>query len=214
MPSTSPRSQFIKVWPLWLRCFHWLLVAAFLTSYLTGDDYRQIHVWSGYLIIVLLLLRMTLGLFSSGFASLRGWFCSPRQAVGYLGGLLRGDGRCYLGHNPAGACMSLVLVLTLSVTLGTGLALHGVHGAGPLAGVMNAHSSAGLDAATANGHEHGHEDEEDAAEEFWEELHELFVNISLALVMLHVLGVLASSWRHGENLPKSMLNGRKKRLPE
>jgi len=110
--------------------------------------------------------------------------------------------------------MSLVLVLTLSVTLGTGLALHGVHGAGPLAGVMNAHSSAGLDAATANGHEHGHEDEEDAAEEFWEELHELFVNISLALVMLHVLGVLASSWRHGENLPKSMLNGRKKRLPE
>jgi len=211
MPSTSPRSQFIKVWPLWLRCFHWLLVAAFLTSYLTGDDYRQIHVWSGYLIIALLLLRIILGLFSSGHASLRGWLCSPRQAVGYLAGLLRGDGRRYLGHNPAGACMSLALVLTLSVTLGTGLALHGVHDAGPLAGVMDAQSSAGHDVVTARSDEHDreHAHEEDTVEEFWEALHELFVNISLALVILHILGVLASSWRHRENLPKSMLNGRK-----
>lgn len=216
MPNTMSSNTEIKVWPLWLRCFHWLLVAAFLISYLTGDDYRQIHVWSGYLIVALLLWRIGLGLFSSGYASLGGWFCSPRQAVGYLGGLLRGDGRRYLGHNPAGACMSIALVLTLSVTLGTGLALHGVHGSGPLAVVMDAQNSAQPDASTKSSHEHDHEDEEeeDAAEEFWEELHELFVNISLALVILHTLGVLASSWRHGENLPKSMLTGRKKGLPE
>ena len=198
---TRSGSDFVKIWPLWLRLFHWLLVAAFLTSYLTGDDYRSVHVWSGYLIIALLLLRIVLGVFSSGYASLRGWRCSPRAALVYVGGLLRGSSRRYLGHNPAGACMSMALVLVLSATLATGLALHGVHGSGPLAMMMSEQVVA--DMSTDH-------DEEDAAEEFWEETHELFVNISLALVILHVLGVLASSWRHRENLPRSMLDGRKR----
>jgi cytochrome b len=217
----ASRENDIKVWPLWLRVFHWLLVAAFLVSYLTGDDYRSVHVWAGYLIIGLLLLRIVLGLFSSGYASLRGWRCSPRAAMAYLGGLLRGTSPRYLGHNPAGACMSMALMLSLGVTLGTGLALHGVHGSGPLATIMSAQPTAADAGISATGHresdEHGddHDDErgEDAAEEFWEELHELFVNISLALVILHILGVLASSWRHGENLPKSMVTGRKKSEP-
>jgi len=216
------RQNEIIVWPLWLRIFHWLLVAAFLVSYLTGDDYRSIHVWSGYLIIGLLLLRIILGLFSSGYASLHGWRCSPRAAMAYLGGLLRGSSQRYLGHNPAGACMSIALILSLSVTLGTGLALHGVHGSGPLATMMSTQPSGADAGIRATGHresdEHGDDDDdgvhgEDEAEEFWEELHELFVNISLALVILHIIGVLASSWRHGQNLPKSMVTGRKKSEP-
>ncbi len=45
--------------------------------------------------------------------------------------------------------------------------------------------------------------------EFWEDLHEGLANLSLALVAVHVFGVLVSSFLHRENLVKAMLTGDK-----
>ena len=47
-----------------------------------------------------------------------------------------------------------------------------------------------------------------------EEAHEAAANVMLAIVGIHVAGVLVSSWLHRENLVGAMINGRKPGLPK
>lgn len=47
-------------------------------------------------------------------------------------------------------------------------------------------------------------------EEWVEDIHEGLTNVLLTLVALHVAGVIFSSLRHGENLARAMISGRKR----
>ena len=51
---------------------------------------------------------------------------------------------------------------------------------------------------------------------FWgakwaEEVHEVFANLTVGLIVFHVIGVLVASFEHRENLVKSMITGWKRR---
>lgn len=54
----------------------------------------------------------------------------------------------------------------------------------------------------------------DAGGEWLEEAHELAANAMLALVGVHVAGVLLASWLHRENLVSAMFSGRKVAPPQ
>lgn len=177
----------IKVWDLPLRIFHWLLVISFFVAYLTEDDLLTLHVWAGYLVFGLIAFRLVWGFIGNQYARFSSFLCKPAESIRYVKEVIALKAKRYIGHNPAGAAMIVLLLVSLLITTLTGFAVYGAdQDAGPLAfiGPKN--------------------------EDLWEEMHELFANLSLLLVFVHIAGVAIESYIHRENLARAMVHGSKK----
>jgi cytochrome b len=179
----------VRVWDPAVRLFHWTLAGAFLVAYLTEDELQAVHLNAGYLIGALILFRLVWGFVGPRHARFGDFVRPPAQVLDYLRRATRFEAPRHLGHNPAGGAMILALLVSLSVTVLSGVALYGTTDfAGPLAGVFRG----------------------ELAADVLEGVHEVGANLTLILIGLHLAGVLVSSLEHGENLVRSMFTGRKK----
>ncbi len=209
----------VKVWDPLVRLVHWLLVVAFAIAYVTGEDGPEwLHVWSGYALVALILIRLLWGFIGSPHARFRDFIYRRGTVLRYLIRLPRGKAPRYLGHSPAGGAMAITLLLGLAGTTGSGLMLYAIdEGKGPLTPLV---SNGGADLGQAMGIAVVQADDDEHAgtggagpesrEEFWEETHEFLANLTLTLAFLHVAGVIIASVAHRENLVRAMLTGRKR----
>ena len=203
---TAGSKKQVRVWDVFVRVAHWALVAGFFVAYFTEDELLPVHVWAGYVVGAIVVLRVVWGFIGPEFARFSSFIYSPAEVVRYLGGLLRRSAVRYLGHSPAGGAMVIVLLISLAGTVWSGLTVYAYdQGAGPLAGVL-------VSGPTGSGQVVGQENANafEAREEYWEEIHEFFANLTLVLVILHIAGVLLASFVHRENLPRSMVTGYKR----
>lgn len=178
----------ILVWDLPVRIFHWALVTSFFLAYVSEDDWLSVHVWAGYTVGGLVFFRLVWGVIGSRYARFADFLCKPSSAWRYLIDILTLKARRYLGHNPAGAWMIVMLLVVLLMTVLSGLIVYAAdQDAGPLAGMI------------------GQSDEE-----WWEDVHEWCANVTVFLIVFHVLGVLLESLVQRENLARSMWYGYKR----
>ena len=205
--STTDTTE-ITVWDPLVRLFHWSLVVCFGAAYfsegelfealqdrLDGEWLQVVHIWAGYTIAGLLLFRLLWGFVGPCHARFSDFVYSPVATLAYVRDVLTLRAHRYLGHNPAGGAMIVLLLLGLAATILTGLALYGADkGLGPLAGWLLESSDATIDAI--------------------KETHEVATNFMLLLIGGHLLGVLWESLVHRENLVRAMITGRKRsKLP-
>jgi cytochrome b len=181
-------SSTVKVWDPLVRVFHWSLVFFFLLAFITEDDWLNLHVQAGYAVTFLIGFRLLWGLVGTRNARFMSFVKSPTVMLTYFKGMLSLKVPHYLGHNPLGAAMVIVLLLGVALVSFTGMVIIASEGNGPLAGTVF---------STLSG-------------DWVEDVHEFFANFTLLMVMAHVSGVLVSSFLEGENLVKSMVTGRKK----
>lgn len=210
-------NRTVNVWDPLVRIGHWTLVIAFFTAYFTEDDFMTQHVWAGYVVGTVVMIRIIWGLIGSRHARFSDFIYGPAKVISYIKNLIARKPQHYVGHNPAGGIMVIALLLSLSATVFTGLKLYAVEeNAGPLA--INAQLTSSLIAAANASEDDGEKNEgsmkqkhavNEADEEFWEELHETFVNITLLFVFLHIGGVIFSSIVDKEKLVKAMITGKK-----
>lgn len=234
----------VKVWDPLVRIFHWSLVLAFAAAYLTGEewhDWEEVHEFGGYAALGLILFRIVWGFIGSQHARFSDFLYGPKAVVAYLKSLLTTHPKHYLGHNPAGGWMIILLMLGVLATGISGLKLLAIEeGEGPFAKleapalISTAQADNDADEARERGErteamgvavqqpagveneeheERGGMEGEKEGEDFWEEIHEVAANLTLFLVIIHVLGVIVSSRLHRENLARAMVTG-KKNLPE
>ncbi|MES0371981.1 MAG: cytochrome b/b6 domain-containing protein [Mariprofundaceae bacterium] len=198
-------NESVKVWDILIRVFHWSLAIFFLLAYVTGDELEIMHAYIGYIIIGLLGLRIIWGIIGTQYARFTNFIYSPKTIMSYLKSLLTSSPKHYLGHNPAGGAMVIVMILFLTLVSWSGLKAYEAEGKGPLVAMETSIiSEAVADSWYEDDHRHGHKDDD-----FWEDIHEFTVNFMLLLILFHLGGILVSSALHKENLVRAMITGRK-----
>ncbi len=191
----STGKHLVKVWDLPTRVFHWLLVAliagGFFTGYVSPEWWMGIHIWAGYGTVALVVFRIVWGVFGSQYSRISSFTFAPKDVVSHLRGVMMMRPPHYMGHNPTGAVMIFALILVIiGITMSGLLSLGGEENLGPLAGVT--HFAVG-----------------DAAKE----IHTFLVTTLLAMILIHISGVIVEGWLSGDNLVHSMITGDKK-LPD
>lgn len=181
----------VAVWDPFVRLFHWLLVAALavavVTSLLLPPSWINAHIIAGTAAAGLVAARIVWAFLGPGAARFSSFVRGPRSVLEHFFELRDGSGRRHLGHNPLGALMILALLAAVLAVAASGtLALGGALKSGPLAFATSF-----------------------AVGSIARQLHSFLAYGLLVLIGLHVAGAVFESRRTGENLVRSMVDGRK-----
>ena len=176
------------VWDLPVRLVHWLLAALIPFSWWSVKNHHtDWHIWSGCAILTLRIFRLLWGFVGSSTARFSTFVRGPRHVVGYLQGRWSG-----VGHTPLGALSVIAMFLAVAIQVGLGLISEDEDGlyTGPLYRLVSTDTS-------------------DTARD----VHELWFNVILGLIVLHVASILIFRLR-GRHLTKPMITGRANLDPE
>jgi cytochrome b len=178
----------VYVWDLPVRAFHWSLVALVILSWASRElGYMEVHRWSGYAILTLVVFRIAWGFAGSRHARFTDFARSPKAMRAYMAEIAAGRKPLFLGHNPAGGWSVMALLACLVVQAVTGLFVtDDVLFDGPFLRAVSEATSHRL-----------------------KQLHGINFNILLLLVGLHLAAILYYRLAKSENLVTPMLTGRK-----
>lgn len=181
----------ITVWDWPVRVFHWLIVVLFSGLIITGkaeEDYMQWHFYFGYALSAVLIARVIYGFVGSKYAKFLNFIYGPKTVLAYLQGAISGKKKVYLGHNPLGGLMVIVMLLLLCLQWLTGLiSSDDVFWFGPF-----------------------YEWVSEELQELGVTIHHSLPNILLLLVALHICAVLTYEIALKERLIGAMITGRKR----
>jgi cytochrome b len=110
----------IRVWDPLVRTFHWTLALSFAVAWLSSEHSGRLHEVAGYIVGVLVLARVAWGFLGSGYARFSQFVQPPAAVAAYLGSIATGSERRFIGHNPAGGAMIVILLASMMATAGTG----------------------------------------------------------------------------------------------
>ena len=188
----------VRVWDWPTRAFHWLLVFFMICAWAShkfvpalGDHTLIWHRWNGYAILVLLVFRLLWGVLGSSTSRFSHFVRGPFFTLRYFLDFIGGKKRPFLGHNPLGTVMILVLLGAVMVqgTLGLFTLEHNEIVAGPLKRLIS-----------------------DDATEIVSKLHVRGFNILLVLIAIHISANIAYAFIAREPMIRAMVTGTKPAL--
>lgn len=110
----------VKVWDPLVRASHWLLVVAITVAWFTRKGGGPWHEGAGYASLTIVVVRIIWGGCGTSNARFSSFVRSARTTLAYARAMLAGKEVRYLGHNPLGAWMILVLLFALMLVDASG----------------------------------------------------------------------------------------------
>lgn len=115
----SHQQSMTPVWDLPVRVVHWAMVVTFVVLMVSvNTGMLQVHFYAGYTLTALLVFRLLWALVGTTYARFTGFNFSLRGLLAQCRAMLKREPLPYLGHNPAG---SIMVVLLWAVLLAQGL---------------------------------------------------------------------------------------------
>lgn len=103
----------IRVWDALVRVLHWTLAGAVVTAWVSGHwapaDFDAVHHTAGYVALAAIALRLGWGAVGPRHARLAAFVRRPREVLAYASALRAGREPRYVGHNPLGGWMAVML---------------------------------------------------------------------------------------------------------
>lgn len=115
-----PHTPAARVWDPLVRIFHWSLVSSFAAAWFTPQSAETLHAWAGYAAAGLIAVRLLWGILGTPYARFSQFVRPPRHVLAYLRAIVTGTEARYIGHNPAGGMMILVLMTAMVATAVSG----------------------------------------------------------------------------------------------
>jgi len=175
-----------------IRVFHWMVVALFVVLFVTGDQgdgSDNVHIIFGYLLISVIFSRILWGYIGDKNAIWKNYLYHPKLIFIYLSKLLSPSKAKFQIHNPAGSSMILVMMTLLLIITLSGLLLESVF---EFSGALLFLSSFVSDNQSF----------------LIKDLHDSTAHLMLFAIVLHLLGVLYSSYKYRVNMPLMMITGK------
>ena len=110
----------IRVWDPFVRAFHWALALSFAVAWLSSENMERVHDAAGYVAGGLVAARIVWGFIGPGYARFSQFVRSPQTVLFYLKAISEGSERRFVGHNPAGGAMVVVLLAAMAAAVATG----------------------------------------------------------------------------------------------
>ena len=180
----TPHPQRVWDWPI--RVFHWLLVLAVITLFVTGKiggNWLEWHRRAGFLVIGLVLFRVMWGFVGGYHARFANFVRGPKGIMDYV----RGEAVESAGHNPLGALSVLLMLLLIALQAGTGMfANDDVMLEGPYAAMVGKEMS-----------------------DWLTKIHKINSNFIFGLVVIHISAIAYYYFRKKNNLVLPMVTGNK-----
>jgi len=180
-------SKQYLIWDLPLRIFHWSIASIIFALWYTSDQDIGLHIQLGFVALGLVLFRIIWGLIGTKHALFKNFIPTLSKLKQYLSKDKDSDKLAFVGHNPAGSLMVILMLVLILVQAISGLFINDdVFSSGPYYGSIS-----------------------DSANSLMNTIHHKGFDIILISIAIHILAVLYYWKVKHKNLVKPMITGKK-----
>jgi cytochrome b len=116
------KTSKIRVWDIYIRTFHWLLLICILVSFISFRlDEMDIHFISGHCVLALLIFRVIWGVIGSRTALFHTFIKGPGAVLSYVKNPSSEKFKGMIGHSPIAALSVIAMLGIISLQVATGL---------------------------------------------------------------------------------------------